>query len=101
GSLAGLVAGLASPRHVWLMVPAGVVDATIDELAPLLAAGDAIVDGGNSLFQDDLARAERLAARGVRYVDCGVSGGVFGLDRGYCLMVGGESDVIARLGPVF
>jgi 6-phosphogluconate dehydrogenase len=100
-SLPELVRALAPPRHVWIMVPAGVVDATIDELAPLLAEGDAIIDGGNSLFQDDLARAARLAKRGVRYLDCGVSGGVFGLERGYCLMIGGEADVVARLKPVF
>ncbi len=100
-SLVELVSALKPPRHVWLMVPAGVVDATIDELAPLLAKDDAIVDGGNSLFQDDLARAERLAKRGVRYIDCGVSGGVFGLERGYCLMIGGEAAVVARLAPVF
>ncbi len=100
-SLSEFVQALAAPRHVWLMVPAGVVDATIEQLAPLLAPGDAIVDGGNSLFEDDLARAERLAERGVRYLDCGVSGGVFGLERGYCLMVGGEADVVARMAPVF
>jgi 6-phosphogluconate dehydrogenase len=100
-SLPELVRALAPPRHVWIMVPAGVVDATIDELAPLLAADDAIIDGGNSLFQDDLVRAARLAERGVRYLDCGVSGGVFGLERGYCLMIGGEADVVARLRPVF
>jgi 6-phosphogluconate dehydrogenase len=82
-------------------VPAGIVDASIDELAPLLSSGDTIIDGGNSLFQDDLARAARLARSGIRYVDCGVSGGVFGLERGYCLMVGGEADVVARMRPVF
>ena len=101
GSLQELVQALKPPRHVWLMVPAGVVDASIAELAPLLASADAIIDGGNSLFQDDLARAERLGKRGVRYIDCGVSGGVFGLERGYCLMVGGEPEVVARLTPVF
>lgn len=100
-SLRELVQTMQAPRHVWLMVPAGVVDATIDELAPLLSAGDAIIDGGNSLFQDDLTRAARLAKSGVRYLDCGVSGGVFGLERGYCLMVGGESDVVGRMTPVF
>ncbi len=101
GSLAGFVRALKVPRHVWLMVPAAAVDATLDEMAAVLEPGDTLIDGGNSLFQDDLARAERLAKRGVRYVDCGVSGGVFGLERGYCLMVGGEADVVARLRPVF
>lgn len=100
-SLQELVQSLAAPRHIWLMVPAGIVDASIDELAPLLSSGDTIIDGGNSLFQDDLARAARLAKSGIRYVDCGVSGGVFGLERGYCLMVGGEADVVARMRPVF
>ncbi len=99
-SLAGLVQVLSGPRHVWLMLPAGVVDGCIAELAPLLAPGDAIIDGGNSLFHDDLVRAERLAATGVRYVDCGVSGGVFGLERGYCLMLGGEVEVVERLTPL-
>ena len=99
-SLQELVQSLAAPRHIWLMVPAGIVDASIDELAPLLSSGDTIIDGGNSLFQDDLARAARLAKSGIRYVDCGVSGGVFGLERGYCLMVGGEpaEDLEAAVG---
>ena len=100
-SLEALVAGLAAPRHIWLMVPAALVDATIDQLAPLLAPGDTIIDGGNSLYQDDLARAERLRAKGLHYMDCGVSGGVFGLERGYCLMVGGERETVARMTPVF
>jgi 6-phosphogluconate dehydrogenase len=94
------VKALAKPRHVWLMVPAGVVDAALDELAASLEPGDTLIDGGNSHFQDDLVRAERLAKRGIRYVDCGVSGGVFGLERGFCLMVGGDADVVARLAPV-
>ena len=98
-SLEALVAGLAAPRHIWLMVPAALVDATIDQLAPLLAPGDTIIDGGNSLYQDDLARAERLRAKGLHYMDCGVSGGVFGLERGYCLMVGGERETVARMTP--
>ncbi len=96
-----LVAALPPPRVVWLMVPAGVVDAAIDELVPLLAAGDTVVDGGNSFFQDDIARSARLRERGLHYVDCGVSGGVFGLERGYCLMIGGETDVVRRLEPLF
>ena len=101
GSLAELVKSLPAPRHIWLMVPAALVDASIDELAPLLSPGDTIIDGGNSLFQDDLARAARLKVKGLHYVDCGVSGGVFGLERGYCLMVGGEADIVKRMTPVF
>ena len=101
GSPAGFARSLAKPRHVWLMVPAGVVDGALDEIAASLEPGDTLIDGGNSFFQDDLARAERLAKRGLRYVDCGVSGGVFGLERGFCLMIGGDADVVARLKPVF
>jgi 6-phosphogluconate dehydrogenase len=100
-SLADLVARLAPPRHLGLMVPAAVVDASLNELEPLLAEGDTVVDGGNSHFQDDIARAARLAARGLRYVDMGTSGGVWGLERGYCLMIGGEDEVVRRLDPVF
>src|SRR5262245_10461076 len=101
GSPAGFVRALAKPRHVWLMVPAGAVDAVLDEMAAALEPGDTLIDGGNSHYQDDLGRGERLAKRGLRYVDCGVSGGVFGLERGFCLMVGGDADVVARLTPVF
>jgi 6-phosphogluconate dehydrogenase len=100
-ALADLVATLAPPRVVWMMVPAGVVDGAIGDLAPLLQKGDVIVDGGNSHYADDLARASRLAARGVHYVDVGVSGGVWGLERGFCLMIGGEPQVVARLEPLF
>jgi 6-phosphogluconate dehydrogenase len=100
-ALADLVAKLTPPRVVWLMVPAAVVDGAIGELAPLLQKGDVIVDGGNSHYADDLARAARLAARGVHYVDVGVSGGVWGLERGFCLMIGGEPPVVARLDPLF
>lgn len=100
-TLKDFVAALHGPRHIWLMLPAGVVDTSIDEIAPLLSAGDTLIDGGNSLFQDDLARAARLAPSGVHYLDCGVSGGVFGLARGYCLMIGGEPEIVARLKPVF
>jgi 6-phosphogluconate dehydrogenase len=96
-----LVARLGAPRVVWLMVPAAVVDATLDALVPRLAAGDVVVDGGNSYYHDDIARARRLAAGGVHYVDCGTSGGVWGLERGYCLMIGGETDVVRRLDPLF
>ena len=100
-SVKDLVERLAPPRAVWLMVPAGVVDRALEELAPLLAAGDTIVDGGNSNYTDDLRRAEALAARGLHYVDVGTSGGVFGLERGYCQMIGGEAPVVQRLDPIF
>jgi len=100
-SLPEFVGALSTPRVVWLMVPAGVVDASIESLLPLLTPGDTIVDGGNSNFQDDVVRAKRLTSAGVRYVDCGVSGGVWGLARGYCLMIGGEAEAVARLVPVF
>lgn len=96
-----LVARLAAPRVVWLMVPAAAVDGVIAELAPLLAPGDILVDGGNSHYQDDLRRSEALRARGIRYLDVGTSGGVWGLDRGYCLMIGGEDEAVRRLDPVF
>jgi 6-phosphogluconate dehydrogenase len=101
GTVAGLVAGLTPPRVVWMMIPAAVVDPAIDELAPLLRKGDTIVDGGNSHYADDLARAARLAPRGLHYVDVGVSGGVWGLERGFCQMIGGEPQVVARLEPLF
>jgi 6-phosphogluconate dehydrogenase len=101
GSLAGLVAKLTPPRVVWMMVPAAIVDGVIAELAPLLQRGDAIVDGGNSHYADDLARAAALTPRGLHYVDVGVSGGVWGLERGFCQMIGGESQVVARLEPLF
>ncbi len=100
-SLAELVRSLAPPRSVCLMVPAAYVDASIDELVPLLQRGDTLIDGGNSNHEDDIARAERLAAQGIHYVDMGTSGGVWGLERGYCLMIGGEADVVARLDPIF
>jgi 6-phosphogluconate dehydrogenase len=100
-SLEALTARLAPPRAVWLMVPAAAVDGAIAALTPRLGAGDAIVDGGNTWWVDDLRRARELEARGVRYVDVGVSGGVWGLERGYCLMIGGPEDAVARLDPVF
>jgi 6-phosphogluconate dehydrogenase len=101
GSLADLVAGLAPPRTVWLMLPAAVTGSTVTELLDLLESGDAIVDGGNSSYRDDIDRAQVAAGRGVDYVDCGTSGGVWGLDRGYCLMLGGPDRAVGRLRPIF
>ncbi|MER7459109.1 phosphogluconate dehydrogenase (NAD(+)-dependent, decarboxylating) [Micromonospora sp. NPDC126480] len=100
-SLAALAEKLAAPRAVWVMVPAGVTDATIDELADVLEAGDIIIDGGNSRFSDDAPRAERLNERGIGYVDVGVSGGVWGRQNGYALMVGGAQEHVDRLMPIF
>jgi 6-phosphogluconate dehydrogenase len=100
-ALDALVGALDAPRHVCLMVPAGVVDDTIAALSPLLQPGDTIIDGGNSHYHDDLSRAARLAERGLHYVDMGTSGGVWGLERGYCLMIGGERPVVERLDPIF
>jgi 6-phosphogluconate dehydrogenase len=98
--LADFVASLARPRAIWLMVPAAVVDATLEALLPHLAADDVVVDGGNSYYRDDIARGKRLRERDVHYIDCGTSGGILGLERGYCLMLGGEDDVVQRLEPV-
>ena len=100
-SLADLVKKLEKPRHLFLMVPAAFVDSSIAELEPLLEKDDTIVDGGNSCYQDDIARARRLAPKGLHYVDMGTSGGVWGLERGYCLMIGGENELVARLEPIF
>ena len=100
-TLEELVQQLDPPRSVWLMVPAGIVDAVVADLAPHLQEGDTIVDGGNSYYVDDLRRQNDLRDRGVHYVDVGVSGGVFGLVRGYCLMVGGDAEAVERLEPVF
>ena len=100
-TLDDFVRALRPPRHVWLMVPAAAVDPALAELVSRLGSDDVVIDGGNSYFHDDLARAERLRNAGVHYVDCGVSGGVWGLERGYCLMIGGEDDVVRRLDPIF
>jgi 6-phosphogluconate dehydrogenase len=100
-SLAELVQQLSTPRVLWLMVPAGNVDATLEQLAPLLAPGDILVDGGNSYCRDDVDRAKKLNERGLKYVDCGTSGGVLGLERGYCLMIGGETEIVRHLDPIF
>jgi 6-phosphogluconate dehydrogenase len=101
GSLAELVQKLEAPRCVWLMVPAGVVDATLADLLPLLSPGDTVIDGGNSYYHDDIRRATDLKQQGLSYVDVGTSGGVFGLDRGYCLMIGGDDGPVASLDSVF
>jgi 6-phosphogluconate dehydrogenase len=100
-SLAELISTLEPPRAVWIMVPAAVVETTLDELTPLLAPGDAVIDGGNSYYHDDIRRAQTLGQRGIHYVDVGTSGGVWGFERGYCLMIGGESAVVRRLDGVF
>src|SRR5450759_2657420 len=100
-SLSDLVAKLDQPRVLWLMVPAASVDATLEQLMPLLAAGDVVIDGGNSYYRDDIGRSKKLEPAGIRYVDCGTSGGVWGLERGYCLMIGGPDDAVARLDPLF
>jgi len=101
GSLQELVKHMEKPRAICLMVPAAFVESSIEELAPLLDKDDVIVDGGNSHYHDDIARAKRLAPRGLHYVDMGTSGGVWGLERGYCLMIGGEQPVVKRLDPIF
>jgi 6-phosphogluconate dehydrogenase len=100
-SLAEFTKSLAKPRAVWLMVPAGVVDKTIADLLPHLESGDILIDGGNSYYVDDIRRAKELTPKGLHYVDVGTSGGVWGLERGYCMMIGGEPAVVKRLDPIF
>ncbi|HUM03717.1 MAG TPA: decarboxylating 6-phosphogluconate dehydrogenase [Thermoanaerobaculia bacterium] len=100
-SLADFVKRLSKPRAVWLMVPAAVVDRTIADLLPLLEEGDVLIDGGNSYYVDDIRRAKELTPKGIHYVDVGTSGGVWGLGRGYCMMIGGEAQVVKRLDPIF
>ncbi|MBE2181631.1 MAG: decarboxylating 6-phosphogluconate dehydrogenase [Chthoniobacterales bacterium] len=100
-SLEEFAAKLEAPRAAWIMVPAAVTDKVIDSLVPHFAKGDIIIDGGNSYFRDDRRRAAALAPKGIRYIDCGTSGGVWGLERGYCLMIGGDTDAVKHLDPIF
>jgi 6-phosphogluconate dehydrogenase len=101
-SLAKLAEGLSAPRAVWVMVPSGeITEQTVSDVAAVLEPGDAIIDGGNSYYRDDIRRAEMLREKGIDFIDCGTSGGVFGLDRGYCLMIGGPDEAVERLDPIF
>jgi len=99
--VADLCATLAKPRAVWIMVPTAFVDSVINELSPHLETGDIVIDGGNSNFKEDIRHAKRFEASGIRFLDCGTSGGVWGLDRGYCLMIGGDTDAVRHLDPIF
>src|SRR5271167_900767 len=99
-SMQDFVSKLQKPRAVWLMIPAAVVDKTIAGILPYLEAGDILIDGGNSYYVDDIRRAKELAPKGIHYVDVGTSGGVWGLERGYCMMIGGEPEVVKRLDPI-
>src|SRR5262245_48294679 len=100
-TLEDFVRALGKPRNIWLMLPAAIVDSTLDKLVPLLDKDDAIIDGGNSYYRDDISRAKALKAKGIHYLDCGTSGGVWGLERGYCLMIGGPPAAVKRLDPIF
>jgi 6-phosphogluconate dehydrogenase len=100
-SLEEFVGKLSRPRNIWIMVPAGVVEQTLTALVPLLDADDVVIDGGNSYYRDDITRSKDLSAKGLHYLDVGTSGGVWGLERGYCLMIGGDDDAVARLDPIF
>ncbi|MGH9171543.1 MAG: phosphogluconate dehydrogenase (NAD(+)-dependent, decarboxylating) [Acidimicrobiales bacterium] len=100
-SLQDMVSKMEAPRAVWVMVPAAITGSTVDSLAAVLEPGDAIIDGGNSYYRDDIDRAEALRGRGLHYIDAGTSGGVWGLERGYCLMIGGDDEAVGRLGPIF
>jgi 6-phosphogluconate dehydrogenase len=101
GTLAEFVERLTPPRAAWLMVPAAIVDRELDQLTPLLASGDTVIDGGNSWYHDDIRRADALRPKGLHYLDVGTSGGVWGAQRGYCLMIGGDTEQVERLGPIF
>src|SRR5271167_682819 len=100
-SLADFVAKLDKPRAIWIMVPAGIVEQTLGQLRPLLEADDIVIDGGNSYYRDDISRAKDLSRDGIHYMDVGTSGGVWGLERGYCLMIGGEDEAVKYLDPIF
>lgn len=100
-SLKALIAEMSSPRAIWLMVPAAVVDNVLADLVPFLSENDVVIDGGNSYYIDDIRRAKELKTKGIHYIDVGTSGGVFGLNRGYCLMYGGEKEIVERLEPIF
>ena len=100
-SMADLIGKLAKPRAIWMMIPAGVVEKTIEQIAPHLEEGDILIDGGNSYYIDDIRRSQVLAAKGIKYVDVGTSGGVWGFERGYCMMIGGPEDVVKHLDPIF